>query len=71
MVDIGRAIRPLIRAGKRAFAVMFMKAEGRHRADFDLFGELFEARCDMLPVIQRGLKGRGDARRVGRACQVF
>ena len=71
MVYIGRAVGPLVGARQRAFAIMFVEAEGRDGTDFDLFGELCKLRRIDSPIVERGLKRRHDASGIGAFCQVF
>jgi hypothetical protein len=61
VIDVGRAVGPLVGARQRRRTVMLMKTEGWHRAVLELLGEIGELRPDAHPVIQRRLqRGRDD-----------
>ena len=61
MVDIGRAVHPLVGPGQRRDAVG--GAEGLAFAGVEAGAEDVQERCDDRPVIERGLQGRCRGRR--------
>ena len=65
MVHIGRSVRPLIGAGQRRGGLALVEPLERDRLVRDIGGEQPQLRLDPRPIVQRGLKSRGDVARVG------
>src|SRR3989344_6083564 len=69
VVDVGRAIRPLVGAGQRGHALLGVKREGVARAAaVELVVQVLQLGRDEAPVVQRLLQLAGNAGRImGRA----
>lgn len=71
MIDIGRTVGPLICAGQRGGSVMFVEAFSRNDGMFQIGRQCLKPRCNIVPVIQRGLQGRRDMRCVGIPSEII
>ena len=71
MIDISRAISPLICAGQRGGGVMFVEAFARNDGMFQIGRQRLKPRRNIVPVIQRGLQGRRDMRGVGIPSEII
>ena len=65
MVQIGRAIRPLIGARQGSRGIAFMKAHHRDRLMCQIGGEVAQGGFARRPIIKRSLQSR---RNVPRIC---
>ena len=70
VIDVGRAVRPLIGARQRRMRVALVKAPGRHGTVLQRLGQRRQMRRDAGPVVERRLHRAGEERGVGTARQV-
>src|SRR3990167_6955799 len=71
VVDVGRAIRPLVGAGQRGHALLGVKREGVARAAaVELVVQVLQLGRDEAPVVQRLLQLAGNAGRIMGCAQV-
>ena len=70
VVHIGRAVRPLIGARQRRQRLALVEAVAGDDAMLEIHGEQLELGREPVPIVERGLKRRGDMGRVGAPGEV-
>ena len=71
MVDVGRAVGPLIGAGQRRMRLALVEAFARHGFVLHIGIERFEPRGDLRPIVECMLQRRGDVVRRAVAREVL
>ncbi len=70
VIDVGRAVRPLVGTRERRHGVVLVEALVRHRAMLEAFCQRRQMRRNPQPVVECGLHGRRQERGIGAARKI-